>query len=118
MYRSAKRNEEFNSFFKEFKEKNKGKWESVINGMDVEEDLLKNETQTEKQEEIEMLQEFERRRKFKTAYDTLNKTEEERGENDDKRLRPKKKQKAEVPDQVEDILKADPEKGELYDSRY
>jgi hypothetical protein len=111
-------NDEFNNFFKEFKRKNRGKWESIINGMDVDEELLRKETKSEKQEEIEMLQEFERRRKFKSAYDTLNKVEDDLDVDNKKRLKPKKEVKIEEVDQVEGILKPDAENNEIYDSKY
>jgi ribosomal protein S5 len=86
--------------------------------MEVTDEILKKETNTEKQEEIEMLQEFERRRKFKAAFDTFDKTEEEnKALHPEDRLHPKEKQKEETNDQIEEILKADEEAGELFDSK-
>lgn len=71
MYRKAKKNEEFNTFFTEFKDKNKDKWSSIINGMDITDDLLKQETEEEKKDEIVMLKELSNRRKFKKFYDEV-----------------------------------------------
>lgn len=87
--------------------------------MEVNDDILRKETNTEKQEELEMLQEFERRRKFKTAYDTYEKLEE----NDptltaDKAFLKKKVKKEEANDQIEEVLKPNEELGEIYDSKY
>jgi len=84
--------------------------------MDINEDLLRKETPTEKQEEIEMLQEFERRRKFKAAYDTVNKVKEENDLDENYENKGKKNQEAQD-DSPEEILKADPEKDEIYDSK-
>jgi hypothetical protein len=86
--------------------------------MEVSDDILRKETDTEKQEELEMLQEFERRRKFKTAYDTYEKLEQ----NDptitaDKALLKKKAKKVETSDQIEEVLKPNEDLGEIYDSK-
>ncbi len=86
--------------------------------MEVDDDILKQETKTDKIEEIEMLQEFERRRKFKAAYDTNLKVEE----NDDQlennqRIKKKAKPVQENQDQIENILKPNEELGEIYDHK-
>lgn len=109
---------EFNEFFKEFKEKNKGKWASVINGMDIDEETLKNEGLSEKQEEIEMLQEFERRRKFKSAFEAAEEVENENPSVDDKfKIKPNRnaKKDSEASANTDTALRADPENGELWD---
>lgn len=85
--------------------------------MEVDEELLKKESPTEKQEEIEMLQEFERRRKFKSAYDTVTQVEEDKNLPNNKRLQPKKKVQTESVDKIEEILKPDAQMGEIYDPR-
>ena len=123
MYRQTKKDEEFEIFFKDFKKKNKGKWESIINGMEITEDLLKSNHDNEKQEEIEMLQEFERRRKFKVAHETNEIIETLDPTSTKDNLSPvkktQKKSDALTNDfTVETIIKADEEKGEIYDSRY
>ena len=71
LYRKAKKNEEFNSFFTEFKEKNKDNWSSIVNGMEITDDLLKQETEEEKKDEIVMLKELSNRRKFKKFFDDV-----------------------------------------------
>jgi hypothetical protein len=89
--------------------------------LDIDEDTLKSETMQDKQEEIEMLQEFDRRRKFKSAYDAITDVENE-AENlkNSKRLKPKEKEydmKKEKEENNEAFLEADPEQGELWDYR-
>lgn len=100
-------------FFKEFKEKNKGKWASIVNGMEVDDNLLTKETEQDKKEEVEMLEEFERRRKFKTVFESLEENEEktQEGKKDSD-----KQEKAE--EKIEEVLKPDVENGENYDSKY
>ena len=71
IYRKAKKNQEFDSFFSEFKDKNKDKWSSIINGMDITDDIIKQETEEEKKDEIVMLKELSNRRKFKNLYDEV-----------------------------------------------
>ena len=104
-------------FFKEFKEKNHGKWASIINGLDVDEDLLKEETKSDKQEEIEMLQEFERRRKFKAAFGAIQDTDKDfEFLNKDMKLQTKLLKEKDKSTNLEETLLADKSKGELYDS--
>ncbi len=122
MYRQSKKNEEFEIFFKDFKKKNKGKWESIINGMEITDEVLKAEDDNEKQEEIEMLQEFERRRKFKAAFDThekvkINDPTSTADQIDDDKPKVKKEEVEKEGQTVEDILQPDEEVGEKYDSR-
>lgn len=109
-------------FFRDFKRKNKGKWESIINGMEITDDLLKSNYETEKQEEIEMLQEFERRRKFKEAHEVNEsiETTDPTSTADRLNLGSKKNTKREetFDPNVEEIIKADDQLGEIYDSRY
>ena len=71
MYRNTKKNEEFNKFFSDFKTENKGKWQSIINGMDVTEDKLFEKAFGEDQDEVEMMSEFTNRKKFKGVYDKM-----------------------------------------------
>lgn len=106
-------------FFKDFKKKNQGKWESIINGMEINDEVLKAEANTEKQEEIEMLEEFERRRKFKAAFDTNDKikTIDPTSTSDSLPQLKTKNVKEEEIDEIEDILVPDVENGEIYDSR-
>ncbi len=124
MYRQTKKNEEFEMFFKDFKKKNKGKWESIINGMEINDDILKDEYDTEKQEEIEMLQEFERRRKFKSAFDANEKfktidptSTADHVSNDNQKKDDKEKGIDKERESLEEILKPDEELGEQYDSK-
>jgi hypothetical protein len=84
--------------------------------MEVDDDLLTKETEQDKKEEVEMLEEFERRRKFKTVFESLE-------ENDEMEM--KQGGKSETSDQREDsqekleeVLKPDVENGETYDSKY
>jgi ribosomal protein S5 len=79
--------------------------------MDANDEFLKEEMKQEKQEEIEMLQEFERRRKFKSAYETL---EEEKGHLKMKDNNEKRKDRDEG--NLADILRPDVENGEMFDS--
>jgi hypothetical protein len=111
-------------FFKDFKMKNKGKWESIINGMEISDDVLKGEYETEKQEEIEMLQEFERRRKFKSAFEANEKLKTIDPTSTMDYISPKQKKKDEdqkIMDKegetLEDILRPDEEVGEQYDPK-
>ena len=118
VYRQTKKNEEFEMFFKDFKKKNKGKWESIINGMEINDEVLKAEANTDKQEEIEMLEEFERRRKFKAAYETNEKVKTTDPTSTSESLPEKNKAtNEEEMDEVEEVLKPDVENGEIYDSK-
>jgi len=64
-----------------------------------------------------MLEEFERRRKFKTVYESLEENEEKgRNEREESNKRVDKSQKED--EKIEEVLKADAESGETYDSRY
>lgn len=88
--------------------------------MEVDEDLLKQESENDKQREIEMLQEFERRRRFKAAYDSVDKVDQEMGAENEHRM---KEQKQQIEDETERkanfaaALMPDESKGELYDSK-
>jgi ribosomal protein S5 len=118
LYQETKKNEEFNQFFKDFKEKNKDKWASVINGMELDDDLLKTEVQSEKADEAEMLREFEQRRKFKSAYDAVENVEKGSNSVDpSKMLKPKKVVTKELKESFEQILNPNPEEGEIFDPR-
>jgi hypothetical protein len=106
-------------FFKEFKVKNKGKWESIINGMEVDDNLLTKETEQDKKEEIEMMEEFERRRKFKTVYESLQENEEfQQNQKEEMTQKDATQQSSEGDEKLEEVLKADVENGEIYDSKY
>jgi ribosomal protein S5 len=118
MYHETKKNEEFNQFFKDFKEKNKDKWASIINGMELDDDILKQEIQSEKNDEVEMLKEFEQRRKVKSAYDVVDKIEKSNEFiNPKKQLKPKKNETKEVKESIEQLLEPIEENGEIYDPR-
>jgi ribosomal protein S5 len=80
---------------------------------------LKKEIQSEKADEAEMLREFEQRRKFKAAYDTVDKIEEDSNVNPDKKLNPSKKGKETtiVKESIEQILEPIKENGEIFDPR-
>jgi len=123
-YRNAKKNQEFNQFFSEFKKKNEGKWKSIINGMDLDEETLQQETQIDKKDEFVMLKEFEKRRKFKATLDIINNKEfQENGDNindildDSIRTKEKKdlKKLSVNPESIESALSADETKGEIFD---
>lgn len=119
LYRSAKKNEEFNIFFKEFKEKNKGKWASIINGLEVDDNILTKETENDKKEEIEMMEEFERRRKFKTVFESLEENNEyEQKQKEEMTNKGATQKSSEGDEKLEEVLKPDVESGEIYDSRY
>ncbi len=79
----------------------------------MDDSVLQETTDQDKKEEIEMLEEFERRRKFKNVYEAVNENEELKKEKDKKEQRKKELRQSE---RVEDILKADPDKGEIFDS--
>lgn len=89
--------------------------------MEIDEDILKQETTTEKKDELEMLKEFERRRKFKSAFDVADKIESLNDVHRHKRINPPEKPSAEEEkprETLERRLLPDPDKGELYDPRH
>jgi hypothetical protein len=104
-------------FFKEFKQKNKGKWESIINGMEVDDNILTKETEQDKKEEIEMMEEFERRRKFQTVYESLQENDEFEKKQKEDITKKDSNQQTEGDEKLEEVLKPDVESGETYDSR-
>lgn len=84
----------------------------------MKDEILRSDSNTEKQEEIEMMQEFERRRKFKSAFNTYDKVEEEDKTLDkEKVLHKKAKATEETNDQIEEILKPHAEFDEIFDSK-
>jgi ribosomal protein S5 len=127
MYRHSRKNEEFNQFFADFKTKNEGKWKSIVNGLDIDEDTFKQETELDKKDEIEMLKEFEKRRKFKTAFEIIKQKEmKENDRNFDEhvdesiRLTEKKKEtpKHNNPESLEACLSPNKSVGEMFDPAY
>jgi ribosomal protein S5 len=84
--------------------------------MDLEEDTFRQETNIEKKEELEMLEAFEKRRKFKVAYDTIDGLDEDVPLEESERLKEKKQQQEEKGEKPEQLLMADFEKNEIYDS--
>ncbi len=71
LFRNAKKNEEFNRFFENYKKENKGKWQSITNGMDITEDKLFEKTYGENEDEANMYSEFQDRRKYEAFYDNF-----------------------------------------------
>lgn len=73
MYRESKRNVEFLEFFKAFKEKNKGKWASIINGMEVDPEILAEETQAEFDEKYKVYDQIHKRKQLNVGFEEFNK---------------------------------------------
>lgn len=82
--------------------------------MEVDDNLLTKETEQDKKEEVEMLEEFERRRKFKTVFESLEENEEKEKKQETKKQSDKQDNPQE---KIEEVLKPDIENGETYDSR-
>ena len=125
MYRNTKKNEEFNQFFSEFKQKNEGKWRSIINGIDVDEETLRQETKLDKADELEMLKEFEKRRKFKATLDIIKHKESQESVDkpddlvDESIRTTQKKQFSDLnsnPESIESALAPDESQGEIFDT--
>ena len=114
MYRQSKKNDEFNIFFKEFKEKNKDKWASIVNGMDIDDELLQKELKSDTTDENEMLKQFEKRRKFESAYKTVSEIEDKSKVDPKKGLR-EQKDPAKPKESMEQHLEPNPEIGETFD---
>lgn len=132
MYLENKKNDEFNKFFKKFKEENKDKWANIINGKEIDLDVLRQETAKELEQKYTVLKQMSDRNKLKIGidkFDTLSeKTLEEEnnlynlnpvsklnltGRRSIKKkniLRPKSTNAAVA-------LAPDPEEGETYDSK-
>jgi ribosomal protein S5 len=64
MYVENRKNQEFREFFEEFKEKNKDKWASIVNGIDVDPEILRQETFEELENKYKMLKQFSERKKL------------------------------------------------------
>ena len=124
-YHQTKKNEEFNQFFKSFKKNNEGKWKSIINGMEIDEETIRQDSLEDKMDEMQMMKEFEKRRKFKSVIDIIKEKESfENPENPsdtlDESLRLTKKptfeKKLVNPESVEAALMPNEEIGEIFDS--
>jgi len=72
LYRNSKKNEEFNKFFQEYKKENKGKWQSIVNGLEVTEEKLFEKTVGEEEDEAKMMSELTDREKFKGFYNKMS----------------------------------------------
>jgi Cys-tRNA synthase (O-phospho-L-seryl-tRNA:Cys-tRNA synthase) len=87
--------------------------------MEVDDNLLTKETDEDKKEEVEMLEEFERRRKFKTVYESLEENEERARREKEELTKTQSVENSQKGDEkIEEVLKADADAGETYDSRY
>lgn len=104
-------------FFKDFKEKNKGKWASIINGMDLEDSVINQQTDTDKQEEIEMLKEFEKRRKFESVQGLIDKMEQDEGVDPTKRFKPEVGKSTYSKETMELLFQPNRESGENFDPK-
>lgn len=75
MYLENKKNEEFNKFFTKFKEENKDKWANIINGKEIDLNVLRQETAKELEEKYTVLKQMSDRNKLKVGvekFDTLS----------------------------------------------
>jgi len=93
--------------------------------MDLDEETLRQETKLDKQDELEMLKEFEKRRKFKTTLDLIKHKESQESEerpnfsvDESIRTTPKKdlSKKSPNPESVEAALTPDDKSGEIFDT--
>lgn len=131
MYRESKKNQEFLNFFSNFKEKNKHKWASIINGMDVDTEQLAKETADELNDKYKIYNEIHKRKQLGDGFDAFNEIAKEKYHfelNNFKKDNPyimpvykgfdnyKLKDKERTDDTFE-ALAPDTEIGETYDSR-
>lgn len=134
MYVENRKNQEFREFFEEFKEKNKDKWASIVNAMDVDPEILRQETFEELENKYKMLKQFSERKKleagikkFDTIADSMNsyknvdyEKETLKTSQSEKFLREQKiKKKTSEKNNLKLIerLAPDGEEGEIYDTR-
>lgn len=83
--------------------------------MDIDDDILRQETSMDQKEELEMLQEFDRRRKFKEVHDVLDQIQSEDGIYNTKKQGDDKTKDNADPTSVEEALKPNLENNEIYD---
>jgi hypothetical protein len=73
--------------------------------MEIDETTIDQVTNTEKKEEVEMLKEFERRRKFESISDIVDRIEKDESVPNNKRLKPKQVDKNKALDTLELVFK-------------
>lgn len=131
MYRESKKNKEFLEFFKTFKEKNKDKWASIINGMDVDVNQLAKETEEELAQKYKIYNEIHKRKQLGEGYETFNDIalkklyyEKDNQTKENKYIKPtykgfneREKKFEERSDDLYSALAPDTENDEMYDSR-
>lgn len=71
IYRESKINDEFLNFFQNYKLKNKDKWSSIINGMDVDTDELSEETFKELEDKYLVMNEIHKRKQLKAGFEAF-----------------------------------------------
>jgi hypothetical protein len=86
-----------------------------VNGMEVDESNIEQLTNTDKKEEVEMLKEFEKRRKFQSVQDLVDRIEEGEGVPSQQRRKPKEEKVTNKKDTIELVFEPDADKGEIFD---
>lgn len=125
MYLENKKNSEFKKFFKKFKEENKDKWESIIDGTEIDLNILKKESIEELEDKYTMLKQFNERKKLNKGIEVFDSIASKKNE-DEKQFIPEgtlnrrtiKKpniSKSRTEDPYDSLL-PDEDSGELYDS--
>lgn len=133
MYIENKKNEEFRKFFDKFKVENKDKWASIVNGEDINPEILQKETPEELEDKFKMLKQFSERKRLRSgikAFDEVaNEIEKDEQEIEDNNQtmkkvenkgitqKPRKKPLLRMRDDFKKYLAPDVDAGETYDPK-
>lgn len=125
--RETKINKEFVEFFNDFKEKNKDKWASIVNGMDIDVDKFAEETFQELEDKYKVMNEVHKRKQLAKGFDEFEEISKEKLKTEikynDRLIKPYYKgfgqyhRETEKTDDLDIALSPDVELGEQYDTR-